>query len=205
MTGTDHQGSDANSSSSPPNHLGTTVPNGQLEGFYDPEKTRDTVSDGQLNGSHDSEKLGYRNQGSAATINGKEEIAVDEEEDADMDALINDLESDDGHADHDEGDEKLEAGGAKPVAEKLLQTSTTHGLTDAEVLNRRRKFGWNQMKEEKKNRFLIFLGFFVGPIQFIMEVSYRADSFPHTLQPRVLSQVYKPHLLQSADRSEAVR
>jgi H+-transporting ATPase len=29
----------------------------------------------------------------------------------------------------------------------------------------------NQMKEEKENLILKFLGYFVGPIQFVMEVS----------------------------------
>jgi hypothetical protein len=44
-------------------------------------------------------------------------------------------------------------------------------LSSQEVLSRRKKFGMNQMKEEKENLILKFLGFFIGPIQFVMEVS----------------------------------
>lgn len=53
-----------------------------------------------------------------------------------------------------------------------VQTDTRVGLTSEEVLQRRKKYGLNQMKEEKENLILKFLGFFVGPIQFVMEVSF---------------------------------
>jgi H+-transporting ATPase len=53
----------------------------------------------------------------------------------------------------------------------MLQTDTRVGLTSEEVLQRRRKYGLNQMKEEKENMILKFLGFFVGPIQFVMEAA----------------------------------
>ena len=146
-----HYTSDTNSSSPAPNHLGPTASNSRLDASRDPEKT----------GNHST--------GPIATANEKRGMAVAEDEDEDMDALIDDLESEDG-AINDEVDEKTEVGGARPVAEELLQTSTTHGLTDAEVLTRRKKFGLNQMKEEKQNMILKFLGYFVGPIQFVMEV-----------------------------------
>jgi H+-transporting ATPase len=94
----------------------------------------------------------------------------EEEEDEDMDALIEDLESQDGHDVFDE-EEETQLGGGRVVPEDMLQTDPRVGLTDAEVLNRRRKYGLNQMKEEKENLLLKFLGFFVGPIQFVMEVS----------------------------------
>lgn len=125
----------------------------------------------QLNGSHDSEKIGSHNTGPIVSEEEKERRLSDGEEDEDMDALIDDLESDDG-AISDEAEEKTEAGAARPVADELLQTSTTHGLTDAEVVVRRKKFGLNQMKEEKQNMVLKFLGYFVGPIQFVMEVCF---------------------------------
>lgn len=51
----------------------------------------------------------------------------------------------------------------------MLNTDTRLGLTEAEVISRRRKYGLNQMKEEKENLILKFFGFFVGPIQFVME------------------------------------
>ncbi|KIV99899.1 plasma membrane ATPase [Verruconis gallopava] len=93
----------------------------------------------------------------------------EEEEDEDMDALIEELESQD--AGIDEEEEDTQPGGARTVPEELLQTSTRDGLTSAEVLQRRKKYGLNQMKEEKENLLLKFLGFFVGPIQFVMEAA----------------------------------
>jgi magnesium-transporting ATPase (P-type) len=93
----------------------------------------------------------------------------EDEEDEDMDALIEELESQDAAIDEEE--EEAQPGGARTVPEELLQTSTRDGLTSTEVLQRRKKYGLNQMKEEKENLILKFLGFFVGPIQFVMEVS----------------------------------
>jgi len=166
---------ETHSSSTPPNYLGATNPGSQLNGYHDPEK------------------IGYHNMGPIVTENEKERSPSDGGEDEDMDALIDDLESEDG-AINDEADEKTEAGAARPVAEELLQTSTTHGLADAEVLVRRKKFGLNQMKEEKQNMILKFLGYFVGPIQFVMEVCFLA-SFTR-LQSSGLPRVYETYLLQ---------
>lgn len=98
----------------------------------------------------------------------------DEEEDEDMDALIEELESQDANIDAEEED-TTQPGGARLVAEELLQTSTVHGLTTEEVTQRRKKFGLNQMKEEKENLVLKFLMYFVGPIQFVMEVRNFVD------------------------------
>lgn len=133
----------------PPNHLGTSVPSGHFNEAHDPEKT--------AHGDHH-----------AAPVSAEKADGVDEDEEEDMDALIDDLESMDGQIDVE--DEVMEAGGARPVAEELLQTDTHIGLSEAEVLVRRRKFGLNQMKEEKENLILKFLGYFIGPIQFVMEV-----------------------------------
>ena len=134
--------SNASSIAAPPNHLGTNVPSGQLDGRHDPEKT-----------GHDDVP-----------------VAQDEEEDEDMDALIDDLESQDGVVEEEE--EKAEPGGARIIPEDMLQTSTVTGLTDQEVIVRRKKYGMNQMKEEKENLILKFLGYFIGPIQFVMEVTF---------------------------------
>lgn len=111
-----------------------------------------------------------------ATRNGTpisaKKLAMDEDEDEDMDALIDELESQDGHAEDDEeGNEAAPAGG-RVVPEDQLQTDTRTGLTDAEVVARRKKYGYNQMKEEKENLVLKFLGYFIGPIQFVMEVGF---------------------------------
>jgi Cation transporter/ATPase, N-terminus len=90
-----------------------------------------------------------------------------------MDALIDELESQDGHAEDDENEEEATPGGGRVVPEDQLQTDTRIGLTEAEVHARRKKYGLNQMKEEKENLFLKFLGYFIGPIQFVMEVCTR--------------------------------
>ncbi|KAK1969602.1 plasma-membrane proton-efflux P-type ATPase [Colletotrichum sublineola] len=57
------------------------------------------------------------------------------------------------------------------VPEEQLQTDTRLGLTEQEVLNRRRKWGRNEMAEQKENLILKFFMFFVGPIQFVMEAA----------------------------------
>ncbi len=135
----------------PPNHLGTNVPSGEFNGAHDPEKS-----------------LNYDHSHPTESLDEKKAIGEPEDEDEDMDALIEELESQDGQIDVEE--EVTETGGAKPIPEELLQTDTRVGLSEAEVIIRRKKYGLNQMKEEKENLFLKFLGYFVGPIQFVMEV-----------------------------------
>jgi H+-transporting ATPase len=62
-----------------------------------------------------------------------------------MDALIEELESQDAAIDYDD-EEEVQAGAARVVPEELLQTDTRIGLTTAEVANRVKKYGLNQMK-----------------------------------------------------------
>ena len=143
--------SNTSSDTAPPNHLGTSVPGHHLDGHHDPEK-------------HDLHDV-------SAAKPAKKVVDDDDEEDEDIDALIDDLESQDGQLAEEE-EEETEAGGTPAISEDFLQTSTRTGLSDAEVLQRRKKFGLNQMKEEKENLILKFLGYFVGPIQFVMEVSF---------------------------------
>jgi H+-transporting ATPase len=107
-----------------------------------------------------------RGQAPPATHNPKAPVADDEEPDEDMDALIEDLESEDGHEIDDE--EETTPGGGRVVPEDQLQTDSRVGLTEAEVIARRKKWGLNAMKEERENMILKFLMFFVGPIQFVM-------------------------------------
>ena len=149
----DHNGEHSSSEASPPNHLGTDVPSGHFDGNGDPEK--------QL---HHDNTPAFNNEK-------KQPVDDDEEEDEDIDAIIADLESLDGHDAQAEEEEEVAAGEERPIAEEFLQTDTRHGLTENEVTTRRKKFGLNQMKEEKENLILKFLGYFVGPIQFVMEVS----------------------------------
>ncbi|KAK9466640.1 hypothetical protein V1512DRAFT_225549 [Lipomyces arxii] len=92
-----------------------------------------------------------------------------EEEEEDMDAIIADLESEDAGVD---AEEEAEAGSsARPVPEELLQTDPRYGLSSDEVMARRKKYGLNQMREEKENLVLKFMMYFVGPIQFVMEAA----------------------------------
>lgn len=63
----------------------------------------------------------------------------DEEEDEDIDALIEDLESQDGHGADDEEEEEASPGGGRVVPEDMLMTDTRIGLTEQEVVVRRRK------------------------------------------------------------------
>ncbi|PWI73705.1 Plasma membrane ATPase [Purpureocillium lilacinum] len=100
--------------------------------------------------------------------------SADDDDDEDIDALIEDLESQDGHGAFDEEEEEGTPGGGRVVPEDMLQTDSRVGLTESEVVARRRKYGLNQMKEEKENLILKFFSYFVGPIQFVMECSNRA-------------------------------
>ncbi|KAK0385896.1 hypothetical protein NLU13_7071 [Sarocladium strictum] len=94
----------------------------------------------------------------------------DEDEDEDIDALIDDLQSQDGH-ELEEEEEEVNPGSGRQVPEDMLKTDSRVGLTESEVEARRRKYGLNQMKEEKENLVLKFLSYFVGPIQFVMEAA----------------------------------
>jgi H+-transporting ATPase len=132
------------SSSEAPNHLNTTIESGEF-----------------------NEKSQHDDAAPAATTKKPE----DEEEDEDMDALIDELESQDGHAEEEEEEQDNPAVG-RVVPEDQLQTDTRIGLTEQEVLIRRKRYGMNQMKEEKENLILKFLGYFIGPIQFVMEVCF---------------------------------
>lgn len=100
----------------------------------------------------------------------KKRPSNDDDEEEDLDALIEELESHDGDVNVDD-EVSDDPSAPRPVPEELLQTDTRTGLTDSEVIARRKKYGLNQMKEEKENLVLKFFSFFVGPIQFVMEVS----------------------------------
>ena len=132
------------------NHLGTNIPSGNIE-----------------NEAAHNEKQEYSNRDQKET---HAPAGDDDDEEEDMDALIDELESQDGAAQQEDEEEDVGTGEAPPVPEELLQTDTRQGLSEHEVGVRRKKFGLNQMKEEKENLVLKFLGYFVGPIQFVMEV-----------------------------------
>ena len=83
--------------------------------------------------------------------------------------LLEEIESDD---EDEDKSEKEDFGLESPtsVPDHLLQTDVIHGLSESEVKDRRSTYGFNQLKEHKSSHIKQFLMFFVGPIQFVMEV-----------------------------------
>ena len=87
-----------------------------------------------------------------------------------FDKLLEEIESEDEEEDKSEKDDLgLEA--QTSVPENLLQTDVIRGLSESEVKDRRSTYGLNQLKEHRRSHIKEFLMFFVGPIQFVMEVS----------------------------------
>lgn len=58
------------------------------------------------------------------------------------------------------------AGELFEVPEEWLNTDIKQGLTHAEVEDRRRKTGFNELTTEKENMFVKFIGYFRGPILY---------------------------------------
>lgn len=52
------------------------------------------------------------------------------------------------------------------VPEEWLDTDIKQGLSSAEVENRRKKTGFNELTTEKENMLLKFIGYFRGPILY---------------------------------------
>ena len=52
------------------------------------------------------------------------------------------------------------------VPEEWLEADIKQGITNQQVEERRKKFGWNEIVTEKENLFLKFLGFFTGPVLY---------------------------------------
>ncbi|KAI9689436.1 MAG: plasma membrane H+-ATPase [Bathelium mastoideum] len=94
-----------------------------------------------------------------------------EEETCDLDALVDEL--DDEKEPENETTDEADEGPSnfKAVPEDKLQTDQHQGLTDAEVRERKKQYGLNEMSEERENHLKKFLLFFVGPIQFVMEAA----------------------------------
>ncbi|KAG7812338.1 hypothetical protein KL921_001570 [Ogataea angusta] len=109
----------------------------------------------------------------SATEPTKEKVPLQDEDDEedDIDQLVMELQSNHGADDGEEEDEEQDHTSFKVVPEELLRTDPKVGLTSDEVAKRRKKFGPNQMAEEKENLVLKFCMFFIGPIQFVMEAA----------------------------------
>ncbi|PSN60226.1 plasma-membrane proton-e [Corynespora cassiicola Philippines] len=57
------------------------------------------------------------------------------------------------------------------VPEDHLNTTISQGLFTADVETRRRRYGWNELTTEKTNWLKQFLGYFTGPILYVMEIA----------------------------------
>jgi H+-transporting ATPase len=113
---TDHRTEYSSSSSETPDHLRTTIPSGGLA--HESTTQHNT-------GIHDT---GVSDTGAHHTNEKEKDIAPpeDEGEDEDIDALIAELESEDGELDEEE---EAEPGmSAKPIPEELLNTDTRKGI-----------------------------------------------------------------------------
>lgn len=64
------------------------------------------------------------------------------------------------------GSDKTSAGDPGTVPDDWLESDFKHGISAAEVENRRKRFGFNELTTEKENMFIKFLTFFTGPILY---------------------------------------
>lgn len=119
-------------------------------------------------------------------VGGDALVIAQEETEESLDALITALEEEDGKQ---QDPEVLTVGSSeeRPIPPELLETNPDQGLTDAEVIMSRKKYGWNRLKEEKRSHILKFLSFFNGPVPWVMEV--RPLSYCHK-QPRSAWQIH---------------
>ncbi|KAI9223150.1 H(+)-ATPase [Blastocladiella britannica] len=78
-----------------------------------------------------------------------------------------DQKDDGGHDDHhvDVGED------ITPELEALLQTDSHIGLTEAEIAARHESWGFNELAEVKQSKLLKFLGYFLGPISYLIEIA----------------------------------
>ncbi|BGP14084.1 hypothetical protein JCM10213_002379 [Rhodosporidiobolus nylandii] len=60
---------------------------------------------------------------------------------------------------------------ATKVPRDWLQTDHTQGLDESAIGERRSKFGYNELTSAKENQLVKFIGFFRGPILYVMEIA----------------------------------
>jgi H+-transporting ATPase len=61
--------------------------------------------------------------------------------------------------------------GASRVPSEWLETDMQRGIDDAEAGKRRDRVGYNELQSPKENQVLKVLGFFRGPILYVMEAA----------------------------------
>jgi H+-transporting ATPase len=67
--------------------------------------------------------------------------------------------------------EKAETGSSVEELASQLHVSPESGLSEAEAENRLKQYGYNELVEERVNPFLKFLGYFWGPIPWMIEAA----------------------------------
>lgn len=144
----------------PPDHLQVSLNMASDPDMHDPIVTESKDS---VIGVQENDKLSL-----PETL--KPITSFQEESEESLDCLIKELEAEDG-SEPDVDAVTIRAGEVNPYPPSLLDTNPNEGLDDAEVAARRKKYGWNRMKEQKRNHFIKFLSFFNGPVQWVMEVS----------------------------------
>lgn len=162
-----------------PNHLGSSpVPNTlilyticfhpHISGIMDPHHGQDVsaVSEGKDSIPDQASSKDVLLSGTPYTTITQAKPLDDDDED--INALIESLESDT----EVELEERQVSNThePRPIPEEILQTDPSTGLSQEEAIARRKKYGFNKLKEEKKNLYLQFLSYFLGPVQFVMEV-----------------------------------
>lgn len=97
-------------------------------------------------------------------------VQSQEETEESLSGLIDDLIAEEGG--NDDVPDSLVPVTAKenPYPAILMETDHRFGLTDDQVAERRKEYGRNSLTQDKENNLVKFLLFFVGPIQFVMEV-----------------------------------
>ncbi|KAJ5787070.1 P-type ATPase [Penicillium paradoxum] len=103
-------------------------------------------------------------------------ITFHQETEESLDCLIDELVAEDGK-DPDPEILSIGAGETSAYPPALFDTDVREGLSDEEVIARRKKHGWNRLKAQKQNYFIKFLSFFNGPVQWVMEVSNTIDQY----------------------------
>ncbi|WFC98377.1 P-type H(+)-exporting transporter [Malassezia yamatoensis] len=57
------------------------------------------------------------------------------------------------------------------VPESWLETDVHQGISESDVARRRQMFGYNELESPHKNMFVEFIGFFRGPVLYVMELA----------------------------------
>ncbi|KAF8271836.1 E1-E2 ATPase-domain-containing protein [Lactarius quietus] len=65
----------------------------------------------------------------------------------------------------------VESSGVRKVPQSWLDTDMSLGLSESEITERRAQFGYNELESRRVNPIVQFVGYFRGPILFVMELA----------------------------------